>query len=119
MLKNPLTYEIMTPQSVGLQGSHLTIGKLSGRRGLQGKLKELEELAETTEGRQAASLLQKYQNTWYAALGGWVVSAILALGLLGGYAFLRPPGGDDGTGTHSGPYSPTPPLSDEPPVRIN
>ncbi len=41
MLKNPLTYEIMTPQSVGLQGSQLTIGKLSGRRGLQGKLKEL------------------------------------------------------------------------------
>ena len=40
-LKNPLTYEIMTPQSVGLQGSTLSIGKLSGRRGLQGKLHEL------------------------------------------------------------------------------
>ena len=40
-LKNPLTYEIMTPQSVGLQGSTLSIGKLSGRRGLQGKLREL------------------------------------------------------------------------------
>ena len=38
MIKNPLTYEIMTPQSVGLTGSQLTIGKLSGRRGLQGKL---------------------------------------------------------------------------------
>ena len=31
----------MTPQSVGLTGSQLTIGKLSGRRGLQGKLQEL------------------------------------------------------------------------------
>ena len=31
----------MTPQSVGLSGSQLTIGKLSGRRGLQGKLSEL------------------------------------------------------------------------------
>jgi 2-isopropylmalate synthase len=41
MLKNPLTYEIMTPQSVGLAGSRLSVGKLSGRRGLQGKLKEL------------------------------------------------------------------------------
>ncbi len=40
-LKNPLTYEIMTPQSVGLGGSTLSIGKLSGRRGLQGKLREL------------------------------------------------------------------------------
>ena len=41
VLKNPLTYEIMTPQSVGLAGSTLSIGKLSGRRGIQGKLKEL------------------------------------------------------------------------------
>jgi 2-isopropylmalate synthase len=40
-LKNALTYEIMTPQSVGLAGSTLSIGKLSGRRGLQGKLREL------------------------------------------------------------------------------
>jgi 2-isopropylmalate synthase len=41
VIKNPLTYEIMTPQSVGLTGSQLTIGKLSGRKGLQGKLREL------------------------------------------------------------------------------
>ena len=41
VIKNPLTYEIMTPQSVGLSGHQLTIGKLSGRRGLQQKLKEL------------------------------------------------------------------------------
>ena len=41
VLKNPLTYEIMTPQSVGLSGSTLSIGKLSGRRGLQGKLSQL------------------------------------------------------------------------------
>ncbi len=41
VIKNPLTYEIMTPQSVGLSGSTLSIGKLSGRRGLQGKLREL------------------------------------------------------------------------------
>jgi 2-isopropylmalate synthase len=41
VLKNALTYEIMTPQSVGLAGSRLSVGKLSGRRGLQGKLREL------------------------------------------------------------------------------
>ncbi|MGH2467974.1 MAG: 2-isopropylmalate synthase [Candidatus Limnocylindrales bacterium] len=41
VLKNPLTYEIMTPDSVGLSGSTLSIGKLSGRRGLQGKLRGL------------------------------------------------------------------------------
>ncbi|HXQ96288.1 MAG TPA: 2-isopropylmalate synthase [Candidatus Acidoferrales bacterium] len=41
VIKNPLTYEIMTPQSVGLSGSTLSIGKLSGRRGLQTKLRSL------------------------------------------------------------------------------
>ncbi len=41
VIKNPLTYEIMTPQSVGLTGSQLTIGKLSGRKGLQRKLHDL------------------------------------------------------------------------------
>jgi 2-isopropylmalate synthase len=41
VIKNPLTYEIMTPQSVGLSGSQLTIGKLSGRRGLKQKLHSL------------------------------------------------------------------------------
>jgi 2-isopropylmalate synthase len=41
VIKNPLTYEIMTPQSVGLTGSQLTIGKLSGRRGLREKLHAL------------------------------------------------------------------------------
>ncbi len=46
VIKNPLTYEIMTPQSVGLTGSQLTIGKLSGRRGLQQKLRQLGHEAE-------------------------------------------------------------------------
>ena len=41
VIKNPLTYEIMTPQSVGLSGSQLTIGKLSGRKGLAAKMAEL------------------------------------------------------------------------------
>ena len=41
VIKNPLTYEIMTPQSVGLSGSSITIGKLSGRKGLATELAEL------------------------------------------------------------------------------
>ena len=42
----------MTPQSVGLSGSTLSVGKLSGRRGLQGKLRELgHELEGTGAGR--------------------------------------------------------------------
>jgi len=34
MLKNPLTYEIMTPQSVGVPNSMLVLGKHSGRHAL-------------------------------------------------------------------------------------
>jgi 2-isopropylmalate synthase len=40
-LKNPLTYEIMTPESVGLSGSTLTLGKLSGRAGFDERLRAL------------------------------------------------------------------------------
>jgi 2-isopropylmalate synthase len=40
-LKNPLTYEIMTPASVGLASSSLTLGKLSGRRGFDDRLRRL------------------------------------------------------------------------------
>ena len=40
-LKNPLTYEIMTPESVGLSGSTLTFGKLSGRAGFDERLRRL------------------------------------------------------------------------------
>jgi isopropylmalate/homocitrate/citramalate synthase len=34
MIKNPLTYEIMTPQSVGVPGMRLVLGKHSGRHAL-------------------------------------------------------------------------------------
>jgi 2-isopropylmalate synthase len=40
-LKNALTYEILTPASVGLSGSTLTLGKLSGRRGFDERLRRL------------------------------------------------------------------------------
>ncbi len=41
ILKNRSTYEIMTPQSVGLEKSSLTLGKLSGRAAFKDKLKEI------------------------------------------------------------------------------
>lgn len=40
-LKNALTYEIMTPESVGLSGSTLTLGKLSGRAGFDERLRAI------------------------------------------------------------------------------
>jgi 2-isopropylmalate synthase len=41
MLKNSQTYEIMTPESVGLHRSTLVMGKHSGRHAFKEKLKEL------------------------------------------------------------------------------
>ncbi|HPD83669.1 MAG: 2-isopropylmalate synthase [Alphaproteobacteria bacterium] len=41
MLKNAQTYEIMTPESVGLTKSELVLGKHSGRHALKDKIKEL------------------------------------------------------------------------------
>src|SRR6266699_3605524 len=41
MLKNPLTYEIMTPQSVGWEETKLVLGKHSGRHGLDARLRQL------------------------------------------------------------------------------
>jgi len=41
MLKNANTYEIMTPESVGLKESKLVMGKLSGRAAFKEKLREL------------------------------------------------------------------------------
>ena len=41
VLANPLTYEIMTPASVGVTGNYIVLGKHSGRRALQHRLGEL------------------------------------------------------------------------------
>jgi 2-isopropylmalate synthase len=41
MIKNRETYEIMTPQSVGLSKTSLKLGKLSGRNAFRSKLQEL------------------------------------------------------------------------------
>ena len=41
VLKNAQTYEIMTPESVGLKKSNLVMGKHSGRHAFREKLKEL------------------------------------------------------------------------------
>ncbi len=41
MLKNNLTYEIMRPETVGLNASKLVMGKLSGRSGFRARLEEM------------------------------------------------------------------------------
>jgi len=41
MLKNRQTYEIMTPESVGIEKTSLVLGKLSGRAAFKDRLKEI------------------------------------------------------------------------------
>ena len=41
ILKNPMTYEIMKPETVGLSQSRLILGKHSGRHALRSKLKDM------------------------------------------------------------------------------
>ena len=41
MLKNPMTYEIMKPETIGLSESKLVLGKHSGRHALRTHLKEM------------------------------------------------------------------------------
>lgn len=49
VLKNPLTYEIITPDLVGVKHNSLPLGKLSGRHAFVEKLKELEIAFEEAE----------------------------------------------------------------------
>jgi 2-isopropylmalate synthase len=41
MLKNPMTYEIMRPEDIGLSTNQLVLGKHSGRHALRERLKEM------------------------------------------------------------------------------
>jgi 2-isopropylmalate synthase len=41
ILKNRATYEIMSPQSIGIEKTSLTLGKLSGRAAVKDRLKEI------------------------------------------------------------------------------
>jgi 2-isopropylmalate synthase len=41
VLANPLTYEILTPASVGYHGQHIVLGKHSGKHAIQHRLSEL------------------------------------------------------------------------------
>ena len=41
VLKNPLTYEIMTPESVGIKSNNLVLGKHSGRHALSDRIREM------------------------------------------------------------------------------
>ncbi len=57
VIANALTYEIMTPESVGLNRSELVLGKHSGRAGLKNRS---EALGYTLSDEELASLYEKF-----------------------------------------------------------
>lgn len=57
MLKNPLTYEIMTPQSVGVPDSKLVLGKHSGRHALSLRC---EQLGQRFDRRQLDEIYRRF-----------------------------------------------------------
>jgi len=59
MLKNAQTYEIMTPESVGLKRSELVLGKHSGRHAFR---KKLEDLGFTLNDDQVDAAFKDFKN---------------------------------------------------------
>ncbi|HTR65403.1 MAG TPA: 2-isopropylmalate synthase [Terriglobales bacterium] len=57
MLKNPLTYEIITPQSVGVPDSTLVLGKHSGRHALN---QRCEKLGHTFDRRELDEVYRRF-----------------------------------------------------------
>jgi 2-isopropylmalate synthase len=53
VLKNPLTYEIMTPESIGVPTSRLVLGKHSGRHAFKDRLEEMGYLLSTEDLQKA------------------------------------------------------------------
>ena len=58
MMADSRTYEIMTPETVGLSSSNLVLGKLSGRHAFE---KRLKELGYTIEGKDAEACFEKFK----------------------------------------------------------
>ena len=57
VLSNPLTYEIMTPASVGVPESHLVLGKHSGRHALA---KRYEQLGATLSSAELEAVYERF-----------------------------------------------------------
>jgi len=59
MLNNPLTYEIMRPETIGLSCNSLVLGKLSGRHAFEERLKSL---GYELDGEKLAELFIKFKE---------------------------------------------------------
>lgn len=59
VIANPLTYEIMTPESVGVPGNDLVLGKHSGRHALG---KRLAELGYSAQGSELDAMYKRFMH---------------------------------------------------------
>jgi 2-isopropylmalate synthase len=82
ILKNRETYEIMTPESVGLEKTNLTLGKLSGRAAFKDRLKQIGyDLQDETLGeafKKFKNLADKKKNILDEDLISLVDSSVLS-----------------------------------------
>ena len=80
MLKNPLTYEIMTPQSVGVTGTSFVLGKHSGRHALS---RRCEELGFHLDRRELDHVYRQFialADQSKTVEDGWILEIIGAIG---------------------------------------
>ena len=63
ILKEPSTYEIMTPQSVGLDSNELVLGKHSGRHAFQDRLEKMGYSLDKEQLNQAFKSFKKLADT--------------------------------------------------------
>ena len=73
VIKNPLTYEIMTPQSVGVPESKLVLGKHSGRHalGLRCQSWDTNSSAATWTASTSASSRWRTRSRWWRTATCW------------------------------------------------
>ncbi|HLM79407.1 MAG TPA: 2-isopropylmalate synthase [Terriglobales bacterium] len=98
MLKNPLTYEIMTPQSVGVPDSRLVLGKHSGRHALALRCEQLGHQFERRELDEVyrrfvvlADRIKKVQDSHLLELIQDVTSGAVSSGEVGSQGNKLPP----------------------------
>ena len=81
VMASPMTYEIMTPESVGAKTSRLVLGKHRGRHALDKQFKDLgfnldletlAELAHAPEPGQAAEPFEAFECPFPCVRGNWI-----------------------------------------------
>ncbi len=98
VLKNPLTYEIMTPQSVGVPDSRLVLGKHSGRHALALRCEQLGHQFERRELDEVyrrfvilADRIKKVQDSHLLELIQDVSSGMVSNSEVSGHKRIFPP----------------------------